>query len=347
MRRRAFGFLQARGNGFAHAVHGQHFGLRGLLNRLCGCRRHRVLRCVGFQHVDLADPATAARHTAVVEVNPQLGCQTPRQRGGHDLAVIGPRTRRAVCPLRRLQRGDLAAVVLHGLLDVGHADAPGGAGAGDTAQVDAQFFGQTGGVRGGEHRLGAGTEQGLRHLPAIAGFGRWCRCRRFSRYGGGSRRGRRCGGHGWLLWRSGWSHAPLGDKGVNLGIAHRRIGHHAQQPAHRQGLPRLRHFAPQHTVEWSFQHVGDFAGLDVAQFLMLFEAVTLFNQPVVQGALFHRQSPFRHLDDFDLAHGQASITLRTAASMRSTLGIHACSSTGENGTGVWGGVTMMIGALSW
>ena len=125
-----------------------------------------------------------------------------------------------------------------------------------------------------------------------------------------------------------------------------RIGHHAQQPAHRQGLPRLRHFAPQHTVERRFQHVGDFAGLDVAQFLMLFEAVTFFNQPVVQGALFHRQAPFRHLDDLDISHVQASITLRTAASMRSTLGIQACSSTGENGTGVCGGVTMMIGALS-
>ena len=182
-------------------------------------------------------------------------------------------------------------------------------------------------------------------MPAVSGFCRLNRCRlwRFRCDRGCARCYR---SNLWQRGRSGRCCTALSNKGVNLGIADRRIGHHTQQPADRQGLPWLRHFAAQHAIKRCFQHVGDFAGLDVAQFLMLFEAVTFFNQPVVQGALFHRQAPFRHLDDFDLAHVQASITLRTAASMRSALGIQACSSTGENGTGVCGGVTMMIGALS-
>jgi hypothetical protein len=111
---------------------------------------------------------------------------------------------------------------------------------------------------------------------------------------------RRCRGVLFALVR--FRHHVTGDEGVDLRIAYRRIGQHAEQRLYRQGFAIVRGLAAQGAGVGRFHRVGDLVRLDVEDRRADFDRRAFLDEPRHDRAFFHRQAPLRHDDGRDTCH---------------------------------------------
>ena len=112
------------------------------------------------------------------------------------------------------------------------------------------------------------------------------------------------------------------DKSVDVGVGNRRRRHDRDQSADRQNVARIRHEPANNSRGGAFKHIGDLGSLDLRDFLAFFDLGAILDEPPGQGALLHRQAPFRHDDRLNFAHlARPPITARTASRIFAGLGI--------------------------
>ena len=109
----------------------------------------------------------------------------------------------------------------------------------------------------------------------------------------------------------------LGHEGVDVGVRCLAVGHHAQQPAHRDHLPGRGDVPAQNACHGALDRAVELVGLDLRHLVADGDLGPHVDQPGDEAALGHGQAPLGHaqLPDVGHAFAVAPATSRTVAAI--------------------------------